>query len=70
LDDLTALAPGSAKAQVDKAAEAIKSGTLNIFTGELKDQTGTVRVSSGTKMTDDALLSMDWFVDNVVGSIK
>jgi len=43
---------------------------LNIFAGELKDQTGAVKVSAGTKMTDEALLSMDWFVDNVVGSLK
>ena len=57
-------------AQVDTATEAIKSGQLNIFTGELKDQTGAVKVTAGTKMTDEALLSMDWFVDNVVGSLK
>lgn len=69
LDTLTALAPGAAKAQVDTTEKAIKSGELFIFSGEIKDQTGTVRVNSGSKMTDEALLSFDWFVDNVVGTI-
>ena len=70
LDDLTALAPGAAQAQVDTAEKAIKDGSLVIFSGELKDQTGTVRVNSGSSMTDEALLSMDWFVNNVVGTLN
>ena len=70
LDELTALAPGTAKGQVDTAAEAIKSGSLVIFAGELKDQSGAVKVPAGTTITDEAQLSMDWFVDNVVGSLK
>ncbi|MBU4439342.1 MAG: BMP family ABC transporter substrate-binding protein [Acetobacterium sp.] len=70
LDTLTALAPGTAQGQVDTATKAIKSGQLTIFAGELKDQTGAVKVPAGTSMTDEALLSMDWFVDNVVGSLK
>jgi basic membrane protein A len=41
-----------------------------IFAGEIKDQTGTVRVQTGSAMTDEALLSMDWFVDNVVGTLE
>ncbi|MBC3887208.1 BMP family ABC transporter substrate-binding protein [Acetobacterium paludosum] len=70
LDTLTKLAPGSAQAQVDTATAAIKAGTLNVFAGEIKDQTGTVRVNAGTVLTDEAELSMDWFVDNVVGSVN
>jgi len=70
LDTLTKLAPGSAQAQVDAATTAIKAGTLNVFAGEIKDQAGTVRVNAGTVLTDEAQLSMDWFVDNVVGSVN
>lgn len=70
LDTLTALAPGSAQAKVDEVKKAIESGEFVIFKGELKDQTGTVRVTEGTKMTDEALLSTNWFVDNVVGTLK
>jgi basic membrane protein A len=70
LDELTNLAPGTAQGQVDTAEAAIKSGELVIFAGELKDQSGTVKVPVGTTLTDEAQLSMDWFVDNVVGSLK
>lgn len=70
LDTLTALASGSAQAKVTEAEKAIKAGQLTIFSGELKDQTGTVRVTKGSTMTDDAVLSMDWFVDNVVGTLN
>ncbi|MBK5243513.1 MAG: BMP family ABC transporter substrate-binding protein [Eubacteriaceae bacterium] len=70
LDTITALAPGVAQAQVDTATKAIKDGSLIIFTGELKDQTGTVRVTAGSAITDEAQLSMDWFVDNVVGTLQ
>jgi basic membrane protein A len=70
LDDMTSLVSGAAVAQVDTAETAIKSGSLVIFAGELKDQSGTVRVQEGSVMTDEALLSMDWFVDNVVGTLE
>lgn len=70
LDTLTSLAPGSAQSKVDTATAAIKSGTLKVFAGEIKDQSGTVRVNAGAELTDEAQLSMDWFVDNVVGSVK
>ncbi|HEY5557040.1 BMP family ABC transporter substrate-binding protein [Acetobacterium sp.] len=70
LDPLTALAPASAQAKVTEAENAIKAGDLKVFAGELKDQTGTVRVPAGSTITDEAQLSMDWFVDNVVGTLK
>jgi len=70
LDALTTLAPGAAQAKVTEAENAIKAGKLTIFAGELKDQTGTVKVTKGSTLTDEAQLSMDWFVDNVVGTLK
>lgn len=70
LDDLTALTPASAQAKVTEAEKAIKAGDLKVFAGELKDQTGTVRVPAGSTLTDDGQLSMDWFVDNVVGTLQ
>jgi basic membrane protein A len=70
LDALTSLAPGSAQTKVDEAQAAIESGDLVIFSGEIKDQAGEIKVTEGSQMSDEALLSFDWFVDNVVGSLK
>ncbi|WKY47108.1 BMP family ABC transporter substrate-binding protein [Eubacteriaceae bacterium ES3] len=70
LDDMTSLVSGAAIAEVETAEQAIRSGDLVIFAGELKDQSGTVIVPEGSAMTDEAQLSMDWFVDNVVGTLE
>ncbi|MGL4607856.1 MAG: BMP family ABC transporter substrate-binding protein [Eubacteriaceae bacterium] len=70
LDALTAKAPTDAAAKVEEAKKAIEAGELFVFTGELKDQTGAVKVPAGTQMTDAEMLSFDWFVDNVIGSLK
>ena len=56
--------------QIDAKKEALKSGTFYEFTGPLKDQTGAVKVAAGTKMTLEQILSMDWFVQGVIGSPK
>ena len=40
-----------------------------VFTGPLADQSGEVRVAEGQAMTDEELLSMDWFVEGVEGDI-
>jgi basic membrane protein A len=40
-----------------------------IFTGPIADQSGEIRVPEGVSMTDEELLSMDWFVEGVEGEI-
>jgi len=47
----------------------IKSGKLDIFAGPLKAQDGTVKVKEGQKMTDEEILSFNWFVAGVDGKI-
>lgn len=70
LDTLTDnCAEGTAEA-VAEAEEAIKDGSLKIFAGELKDNTGAVRVEAGAEMTDAELQSFDWLVEGVIGSIN
>jgi len=77
-DGLVDLAPiGEAvPADVKQMAEAevakFKSGEetiYTIFTGPLKDQSGAEKVPAGTAMTDEELLSINWFVDGVEGTI-
>ncbi len=61
--------PDKVKAVVNAFKELIVEGKFDPFTGPIYDQSGKLRVEKGVRMSDDALLSMNWFVDNVVGSI-
>lgn len=71
LAELTELAPAEAQAAVDAAkAEKIKDGTDTIFTGEILDQEGNVKVAAGQSMTDEELLSFNWFVKGVIGKLE
>ena len=61
--------PEKVRAVVNTFKELIKEGKFDPFTGPIYDQEGKLRVEKGKRMTDEELLSMNWFVDNVVGSI-
>lgn len=50
--------------------QAITAGSFYEFTGPLKDQSSAVKVPDGTKLTLDQILTMDWFVQGVIGSPK
>ncbi|MFZ5944390.1 MAG: BMP family ABC transporter substrate-binding protein [Bacillota bacterium] len=70
LAPITDIAPAGAKEAVEKVKADIISGKEKIFVGPLKDQTGAVKIADGVVMTDEELLSMDWFVQGVEGQIK
>jgi basic membrane protein A len=70
LDTLTANNDPRAAAAIAGAEGQIKAGTLEPFTGPLLDQAGTVKVPAGTKMTDDEIWNMGWFVKGVIGTIQ
>ncbi|MGM9524890.1 MAG: BMP family ABC transporter substrate-binding protein [Peptococcaceae bacterium] len=57
------------KAAVNEAREKIVNGEFDVFTGEIKDQNGEVKVAEGQKLSDEELLSMMWFVEGVIGEI-
>ncbi len=66
------MVPDVVRAAAEAEAEKFKSGEQTIstiFTGPINDQSGQERVPAGTAMTDDELLSMDWFVEGVEGEI-
>jgi len=69
LAPLTANAPEGSREKVDEMRAKIVSGEFHVFGGPLKDQKGVVRVKKGEVMTDSEMLSMDWFVEGVVGKI-
>ncbi|MDD2237017.1 MAG: BMP family ABC transporter substrate-binding protein [Kiritimatiellae bacterium] len=70
LAPLTALAPEGAQAKIDEAAKKINDGSLIVFAGPLLDQEGKEQVAAGSAMTDKEMLSMDWFVQGVIGNSK
>jgi len=70
LAPLTALAPEGAKEKVAAAQSQIEDGSFVIFAGPIKDQSGAVRIAEGETMSDKDMLSMDWFIEGVVGKAK
>jgi basic membrane protein A len=75
-DGVVALAPLSPRvpadvvAKVDAAKAKILGGQENVFCGPIKDQTGAVKVAEGQCVDDAGQLSMNWFVEGVVGTIS
>lgn len=69
------IAPISDKvpAEVKKLVEEKKQGLIahkfDVFDGPIKDQNGKLRVEKGKTMSDAEMLSFDWFVEGVEGSI-
>jgi basic membrane lipoprotein Med (substrate-binding protein (PBP1-ABC) superfamily) len=57
------------QAAINAKKAALTAGTFYEFTGPLKDQSGAVKVPDGTKMTLDQILTMNWLVQGVIGSI-
>lgn len=64
------MVPEEVRAKVEAAKQDIISGKLVVFSGPVLDQNGKERIAAGKHATDQELLSMDWFVQGVVGSIK
>lgn len=60
-----------AKTAADAARDQIIAGELVLYEGEIKDNTGTVRVAAGQKLEQKSveLESMDWLIEGVEGSV-
>ena len=73
---LTALAPygpmvpQDVRDYVDKRKQEIKEGKLEVLTGPLYDQDGKLMLKEGEEMSDADMLSIQWFVEGVVGTIS
>jgi simple sugar transport system substrate-binding protein len=57
--------PDNVKAAADKVIAGWKDGSYDVFTGEIKDQTGAVKVAKGARMEDKDLAVIDWYVQGV-----
>lgn len=70
LDKLSDLCAPGTQEKVDEAKAKILDGSLVIFSGPIKDNTGALKVKEGEKMSDTDIWNMDWFVEGVVGNTK
>ncbi len=69
LAPLTKNAPEGAQAKVDEMKAKIISGEFDVFYGPIKDQSGNIKVPEGSSLTDEEMLSLDWFVEGVIGTL-
>lgn len=69
LSSISPKVSAAVKKEVDTAQKKILGG-WSIFTGPLKDQSGKVVYEKGKVVPDDKQLSMDWFVEGVVGKVQ
>ena len=64
------LIPADVRAVLDKAAEDVKSGAVQPYAGEIKDQSGAVRVAKGAVLADADVRSTNWLVAGMLGQLK
>jgi simple sugar transport system substrate-binding protein len=57
--------PEDVAAEADQVEAAIIDGTRHPFAGPITNQAGEVVIADGESMSDEALLSMDWYVQGV-----
>lgn len=62
--------PDTVKTLVETQKQKIISGELSIFTGPIKDRDGVERVADGQTIADEDVLTMNWFVEGVNGSLS
>jgi basic membrane protein A len=53
----------------EERKRAIATRKLNIFAGPLKDNKGTVKVAAGATLPPKDVMSINWYVDGVEGSV-
>lgn len=58
------------KKMVDQKRSILLKDDYAVFVGPLKDQSGQIKVQQGQTMSDQQMLSFDWFVQGVEGTIS
>jgi len=62
--------PPRVAAMLAEKTTAIEAGTLHPYAGEIKDQDGTVRVATGSVLSDADIRRSDWLVAGMIGRLK
>ena len=61
--------PDDVRAVAEQAETDVRSGAVHPFTGPITDRDGTLRIPEGETATDVQLLTMDYFVEGVIGDL-
>lgn len=61
--------PEGAKNLAQILRDGLKSGTIDPFRCQIRDQSGVLRNDGSRSLTPDELLHMDWLCENVIGAI-
>lgn len=61
--------PDSTRKLADLLRDGIRSGSCHPFRGPIYDQSGRKQVSEGDILDVERIITMDWLVENVVGSL-
>ena len=75
-EDCMAMAPFGPKVPqevqdyVNQVKADLGAGKIDVFKGPILDQDGNVKVAEGETLSEDAMSSVDWFVQGVIGSPK
>jgi basic membrane lipoprotein Med (substrate-binding protein (PBP1-ABC) superfamily) len=65
-----AAVPADVKAVLAKSEEAIKTASLQPYAGEIRDQSGAVRVRAGSALDENEVRSINWLVAGMQGRLK
>lgn len=63
------MVPDDVRQKVDAMKAAMKAKEFVVFKGPLTKQDGTVAAQPGQTLTDQEMLSMDYFIEGVSGNI-
>jgi basic membrane protein A len=69
MSKLNAVVPAEAAKLFEEKKAALTAGTFNPFSGPIKDQTGAVKYAAGVAVPLKDLLSMNFYVQGVEGTI-
>ncbi|MYM69300.1 BMP family ABC transporter substrate-binding protein [Pseudoduganella sp. FT55W] len=69
MSKLNAVVPADAAKIFEEKKAAMTAGTFDPFTGPIKDQSGAIKVAAGVKMPEKDLLSINFYVQGVEGTI-
>lgn len=61
--------PEDVRADVDEMVAGFEDGSFQPFVGPIKDQSGEVRVPEGEEVSFELLMTWDWFVEGVEGTL-
>lgn len=69
LAPMSDLVPPQTKKLVEAMKEELRNHKFRVFDGPIYDQNGNLKVPAGDTVSDADLLSMNWFVEGVIGKI-